>query len=72
MEEAVRMVEEQQLGDGIGSIEKDGTVVLTPKSHRVMKEALGIDHQELRLQELEPLAQELMSKSRELLKKSAA
>jgi hypothetical protein len=72
MEEAVRMVEAQQLGDGIESIGKDGTVILTPKSHRVMKEALGIDHQELGLQEMEPLAQELISKSRELLKKSAA
>lgn len=59
LQEAIRINQEAQKYDGIERIEDDGTVVLTEKSHRIMREILQYDRQRFGIEESEARAKEL-------------
>ncbi len=61
LEEAIRINSEAAKRDGVEKIKDDGTVVYTDKSYNIMKEVLGYDCKELRFNEIEARAKELVS-----------
>lgn len=61
IEEAVRINEEAQKYEGIEEIREDGTVVCTDHSAQIMREILGYECKELKLEECEEKAKELLS-----------
>jgi hypothetical protein len=62
LEEAIRVNEEAQHRDGIAEIRDDGTVLFEDYSVAIMKEMLGYECRELRIEESESRANELLSK----------
>ena len=61
-DEAVRIAEEAgRVGDGVDKIENDGTLIPTDESAAAHKEVLGIDCKEIRVEECEERAQELIA-----------
>ena len=60
-EEAIKINEEGQKLDGIEKIMSDGTVVCTDHSAEIIKEVLGYDCKELKLDEAEKKSKELRS-----------
>lgn len=61
LEEAVNINEEDALWDGIERIKDDGTLVFTDKAFKVMKETLGYECKELKVEENEERAKELLA-----------
>jgi hypothetical protein len=59
LKEAIHINEEAQKFDGIERIEEDGTLVLTEKSHRLMKEMLHYERQRVKISESETAGKEL-------------
>jgi len=62
LEEAIRINTEAQVFDGIDSIEKDGTVVLTDEVVGVMRRLLDFDCKTLSVKDCESKAKELQEK----------
>ena len=60
-EEAIKINEEAQKYDGIEKINEDGTVVCTDHAAQIMKEVFDYDCKELKLDECEGKAKELIS-----------
>ena len=60
-EEAIKINEEAQKYEGIEKIKEDGTVVCTDHAAQIMKEVLDFDCKELKLDECERKAKELIS-----------
>lgn len=60
-QEAIRINEESQKFDGIEKIRDDGTVVFTQKAVEIMHELLGYDCSQLKPEESETKAKELMA-----------
>lgn len=61
LEDAVRINEDGARYDGIQEIKSDGTLVLTDKAARIMRETLGYEREEYRLDESAIIAKELLS-----------
>ena len=68
LKEAIHINEEAQKYDGIERIEDDGTVVLTERTHHIMKDMLHYDHERFSIKDSETRAREL----RDLYAKFAA
>jgi len=65
-EEAIKINEEAQKYEGIDKIKEDGTVVCTEHAAQIMKEVLDYDCKELKLDECERKAKELISAYKKL------
>lgn len=61
MKQAMEIVESAQKFDGIELIKEDGTIVLTEKSYRAMKEVFGYDCPKFSVEESEERAKEIAS-----------
>jgi hypothetical protein len=61
LEEAVRINEDGAKWDGIQEIKPDGTLVLTDKAAKIMRDTLGYEREEYRLSESTTIAKELLS-----------
>lgn len=62
LQEAVRINEEAiRKGDGVEKIKDDGTIVFTEKCAKTWREVLGYDCQELKVEDCEERAKELLS-----------
>jgi len=59
LEEAIRINSESQKWDGVEEIKVDGTVVYTHQAYETMKEILGYECKEIRLQDTEERSKEL-------------
>jgi hypothetical protein len=59
VKQAIHINEEAQKYDGIERIEEDGSVVLTDKSHRIMREMLHYERKRFSISESEAAAKEL-------------
>ena len=62
LDEAIRINNEGQIFDGVESIEKDGTVVLTDKSAGIFKKLLDFDCKVYTIKDCEAKAKELDEK----------
>ena len=69
LDEAVRINEDAQRGDGIDRIGDDGTVFYTDKVVRIMKEVLNYDLKPLRFDEIDERCDELVACFRTLANK---
>lgn len=65
-EEMIRINEEGQRLEGIECITDDGTLVITDYSAQILREELGYECKELRLEDAEKKAQELLAAHRKL------
>ncbi len=70
LEEAVKLNEEGGKFDGIEGIAEDGTVFFTKKSSEIMKELLGYDCAEMKLEECDERAKELRSLYQRFIEKN--
>jgi hypothetical protein len=71
-EEARRITERAQRGDGIESIAADGVVRFTREAAEAMREVLGYDCSELRPEEADDRVVELRARLAELVARGAA
>jgi len=69
MEEAIRINIEGGKYEGVEEIKDDGTVVFTDEARGMFKEVLGLDYKELRLEDTEKQAEEIIAAYVELTKK---
>ncbi len=61
LEEAIKINTDAMKCEGIEEIRGDGTLVFTEEARRLCKEAYGIDHGELRLEDADDRCEELLS-----------
>ena len=60
MNEAVQINVDGAKFDGIEEIKSDGTLVLTDRAAQIMRETLGYERQEYRLEDCTTIARELL------------
>jgi hypothetical protein len=65
----IRINEEGQRLEGIECITDDGTLVITDHSAQILREELGYECKELRLEDAEKGARELLAAQRKLVEK---
>ena len=61
MEQAIKINTDGGKYEGVEEIKGDGTVVFTDEAHKIAKEVLGLDYKELRLEDTEKRAEEILS-----------
>jgi hypothetical protein len=66
-EEMIRLNEEGQRLEGVECITDDGTLVITDHSAQILREELGYECKELRLEEAEKKARELLASQKKLV-----
>ena len=59
LEEAIAINEEGNRFDGIEKIEDDGTIIITDKSYRIMRDTLGYDVKKFNIRDSKELAEQL-------------
>ena len=61
MEQAIKINTDGGKYEGVEEIEDDGTVVFTDEAYKIAKEVLGLDYKELKLEDTEKRAEEILS-----------
>ncbi|GAG37994.1 unnamed protein product, partial [marine sediment metagenome] len=59
LEEAIAINEEGNRFDGIEKIENDGTIIITDKSYRIMRDMLGYDVKKFNIRDSKEVAEQL-------------
>jgi hypothetical protein len=61
MEEALKINMDGLRMEGVEAIKEDGTIVITEKANALIKELYGIDLKEIRFDDLEEMAREMIT-----------
>jgi len=69
MEEAIKINTDGMKYEGAEEIKSDGTVVLTDEGHNALKDVFGLDIKEVKLEDTEQMANELLAAYKKLIEK---